>query len=174
MRSRIHGSTPVSANAFSPEFLDRFDERFDDEPPTAPEAEVAGLATVRELPDGRFGVFRSGETPERGHRPVVAFGDRSRALIAVAMLPGSGRDPAYRLRKKPDPEGYALLSGLDLDGEPEVAGHMALFDENLLAALAAGDGLARSPAALACLLLAAGKTTLARVGAILERLIAEA
>jgi hypothetical protein len=32
----------------------------------------------------RFSVFRLGESPERGHRPVAVFGERWLALLAAA------------------------------------------------------------------------------------------
>ena len=79
-----------SHNAFSPSFLHRIGER--DEPPTAGEADAAGPWRVFEMPGRRFGVFRLGESPERGHRPTAVFRERWLALLAAAVLPGTGRD----------------------------------------------------------------------------------
>src|ERR1700760_4333412 len=86
-----------SRNAFSPSFLHRISQR--DEPPTAGEADVAGPWRILETPGERFGVFRMGESPERGHRPAAVFRARWIALLAAAVLPGTGRDAAFRLHK---------------------------------------------------------------------------
>jgi hypothetical protein len=67
-----------SRNAFSPSFLHRISQR--DEPPTAGEADVAGPWRILEMPGRRFGVFRLGESPERGHRPAAVFRERWLAL----------------------------------------------------------------------------------------------
>lgn len=161
MRSSDHSTLSSSRNAFSPSFLHRIGER--DEPPSAGEADVAGPWRVVEVPQG-FGLFRLGESPERGFRPAVVFRSRSFALMAAAVLPGTGRDPAFRLRRDAGPEGYAIEEG---DGG-EVVGWCELFDESLLAALHAADSLARSPESLANLLEAAGQVALERAGAILD------
>jgi hypothetical protein len=155
-----------SSNAFDEDFLERFDE--ENEPPTASEAEVAGLGGVRPLPDGGFGLFLHGEGPERGHQPVGVFPERWRALMASAVLPGTGRDPLVVLRKEADPAGYALLSGLDLDGRPEVVGHLRVFDEAFAEAMHVAEALLRSPQCLAALLEAAGKVALEKAGKVLD------
>jgi hypothetical protein len=72
------------------------------------------------------------------------------------------------LRQEPEPEGFALLAGVDRDGAPEVVGHLRLFDEALASALHVVDALVRSPESLALLLEAAGKVALERAGAILD------
>jgi hypothetical protein len=153
-------SYPHSSNAFSPSFLEAFMQR--DEPPTGPEADVAGPWSVEPIPGLGFGLFRAGESLTRGFRPAAVFPDRWLALLAAAMLPGTGRDPLLRLKKEADPEGYAVA--LD-DGA--VVGHFELFDESLLEALNNAVGLVRSPWSLACLLEAAGPLALERCGAIL-------
>jgi hypothetical protein len=157
----------TESNAFTPEFLRRFEE-VEDEPPTAGEAEVAGPVRVRRLPDRRFGVFLAGR-----ERPVLAFRERSRALLAAGMLPCTGREAAYVLGKDAGPDGYPLLAGFDASGRPDVAGHMEHFDEKLAGALQAGDGVVRSPESLAYLMAAAGKAALERAGALLDRITAE-
>jgi hypothetical protein len=154
-------SIPSSANAFSSSFLHRIGER--DEPPAAGEADVAGPWHVEEVPGG-FGLFRLGESLERGFRPQARFRDRWLALLAAAVLPGTGRDAAFRLRKESDAEGYALEDGVDGD----VLGHFTLFDESLADALNTAASLVRLPASLACLLEGAGQVSLERAGAILE------
>jgi hypothetical protein len=46
---------------------------------------------------GVFGVFRSGESGPRGFRPYVACASRPLALLAAAVLPGTGREASFRL-----------------------------------------------------------------------------
>jgi hypothetical protein len=161
MRGFSHSSLSSSRNAFSPSFLHRIAER--DEPPTAGEADAAGPWYVAELSGGGFGVFRVGESPERGHRPAAVFRERWLALVAAAVLPGTGRDAAFRLRKDAGPHGFAVESP-----SGEVVGHLELFDERLLDGLRCGESLLRLPQSLADLLEAAGQVTLERAGAILD------
>ncbi len=166
MRSFDDGIPSHPANAFSAEFLRRFEER--DEPPTGSEADVAGPWFVEPIPGIGFGLFRAGESLARGFRPAAVFPDRWLALLAAAVLPGTGRDPLLRLDKEPDALGY----GVALD-DGEVVGHFELFDETLLDAVNVAIGLARSPWSLAFLLEAAGPLALERCGAILERWVSE-
>jgi len=161
MRSSRH-----SSNAFARAFLKRFEER--DEPPTGPEADVAGPWFVEPIPGLGFGLFRAGESLTRGFRPVAVFPDRWLALLAAAVLPGTGRDPLLRLSKEADPEGC----GVTLD-DGAVVGHCELFDEALIDGMNAVVSVIRSPWSLACLLEAAGPLALERCGALLERWIAE-
>jgi hypothetical protein len=146
---------PSTPNAFTPSFLHRIGER--DEPPTAAEADAAGPWRVEEIPGQGFGLFRLGE-----NRPAAVFRQRFLALFAAAVLPGTGRDAAFRLRKQAGPAGFAIEAG------GEVVGHSALFDENLIAALHMADSLARSPESLASFLEAVGQVALERAGAILD------
>src|SRR5436305_13437491 len=99
-----------SQNAFSLSFLQRIGER--DEPPPAGEADASGPWRVLELPGRGFGLFRTGESPERGFRPAAVFRERWLALLASAGLPGTGRDAAFRLAKEEGPAGYAVELGL--------------------------------------------------------------
>ena len=153
-------SYPDSSNAFSPSFLERVNEQ--DEPPTAGEADVAGPWLVEPIPGLGFGLFRAGESLARGFRPAAVFPDRWLALLAAAVLPGTGRDAFLRLNKEPDAEGYGVA--LDDGG---IVGHFELFDEPLLDALNVTVHLVRSPQSLAYLLEAAGAAALERCGAIL-------
>jgi hypothetical protein len=167
MRSSRH-CIPSSRNAFSDSFLRRIAER--DEPPMAGEADAAGPWHVEEVPAERwFGLYRLGESRARGFEPVAVFRDRSLALLAAAVLPGTGRDAAFRLHKDSGPDGFAVETG----NGGEVVGHTALFDENLIAALHVAESLARSPEALANLLEAAGPLALERAGAILDVQVAQ-
>jgi hypothetical protein len=165
MRSSDDSILSSSRNAFSPSFLRRIGEN--DEPPTAGEADAAGPWRVLELPGRGFGLFRIGESPERGHRPAARFRQRWLALLVAAVLPGTGRDAAFRLQKNSGPEGFAVETG----GRGEAMGHLELFDERLIEALHVAEGLLRSPEALALLLEAAGQVALERAGAILDERI---
>jgi hypothetical protein len=156
-------SSPQFTNAFSPSFLEQFLER--DEPPTGAEADVAGPWHVEPIPGLGFALFRAGESLGRGFRPAAVFPDRWLALLAAAVLPGTGRDAFLRLNKEEDAQGFGVV--LD-DGE--IVGHFELFDESLLDAINVLVGLARSPQSLAYLLEAAGPAALERCGAILAAL----
>ncbi|HKI02718.1 MAG TPA: hypothetical protein VKK31_12130 [Thermoanaerobaculia bacterium] len=165
MRSSRHCTVPSpssSRNAFSDSFLRRIGER--DEPSTAGEADVAGPWHVEEIAGEGFALYRAGEGRERGFEPAAVFRDRALALLAAAVLPGTGREASYRLHKDSGPAGFAVASG----NGGEVVGHAALFDENLIAALHVAEVLTRSPESLADLLEAAGPLALERAGAILE------
>ncbi len=160
----MHGFTdsilPSAPNAFTSSFLQRTAKR--DEPPTAAEADAAGPWRVEEIPGEGFGLFRLGESRERGFRPAAVFRQRFLALFAAAVLPGTGRDAAFRLHKEAGPAGFAIEAG------GEIVGHSALFDESLIAALHMADSLARSPESLARFLEAVGQVALERAGAILD------
>jgi len=160
MHGYENGTIPSSRNAFSPSFLTRIGQR--DEPPTAGEADVAGPWHVAEVPATGWGLFRAGEGPEGGGRPYAVFRHRWQALLAAAVLPGTGREPSFRLHKEEGPQGYAVEHG------PEVAGHLELFDEKLVDGLHVVEMLLRSPESLASLLEAAGQVALERAGAILD------
>jgi hypothetical protein len=147
-------------NVFTRPFLEKFGEV--DEPPTAGEADVAGRWEVEEIPHHGFGLYRTGEGWSRGLQPAAVFARRSVALLAAAVLPGTGRDAAFRLHKDADPSGYAVESAHGIDG------HLALFDERLVDALHVVEMIVRSPESLADLLEAAGSLALERAGAILE------
>jgi hypothetical protein len=164
MRGSKNRSTPSIPNAFSSSFLHRFEER--DEPPTAAEADLAGPWRIEEVPGRGFGLFRAGESLARGFRPAAVFPDRWLALIAAAVLPGTGREPMLLLRQEADAEGF----GLALD-DGTLAGRFELFDENLLGAMNHAIALLRSPLSLSFFLEAAGPLGLERCGAILEERI---
>jgi hypothetical protein len=162
MRSSRH-SIPASQNAFSPAFLHRIGER--DEPSAAGEADVAGPWHVEEMSAG-FGLFRLGESRERGFDAYAVFRDRWLAVLAAAVLPGTGRDSVFLLEKEADAAGFAVT-----DASGAVAGHVALFDEALVDALNVAAAVVRLPGSLAYLLEAAGQVALERAGAILDEQI---
>jgi hypothetical protein len=167
MRSSRHHKPSLPRNAFDSAFLRLFERR--DEPPTGPEADVAGPWRVEPIPALGYGLFRAGESLTRGFRPAAVFPERWLALLAASVLPGTGRDAFLHLSTEPDEDdGFAL--SLD-DGT--LAGRLALFDPAVVEALNQVVALVRSPWSLAYLLEAAGPLALARCGAILERWIAE-
>lgn len=147
-------------NAFAPEFLKRTTEL--DEPATAGEAETAGTAQVVPAAGGGFAVLGEGLSLDEGDPPVAIFHERSAALLAAAALPASGREPTYRLGQDADERGFPLYE------QGRIAGHLACFDEALVAALNHFDRLTRMPASLAQLL-EAGGLGLERAGRLLER-----
>jgi hypothetical protein len=148
-----------------------------DEPPTAGDADVAGPWRIEPIAwkgGGRgFGLFRIGESLARGHAPVAVFPSRWLALLAAAVLPGTGRDPLLRIDQQPDADGLYPLLLPGLHGE-EVAGQLRLFDEALVDAINTVAHLLQSPEALAWLLEAAGAVALEHCGAILDERTAAA
>jgi hypothetical protein len=164
-------TSAIHPNAFNPLFLRRLGER--DEPPTAGEADVAGPWRIEPIPGHGFGLFRIGESLSRGHAPVAVFPSRWLALVAAAVLPGTGRDPLLRIDPQADAEGVypLLLPGL---GGEEVVGRLQLFDEGLVDGMNVVIHLLQAPESLAWLLEAAGAVALERCGVILdERTAAE-
>lgn len=148
-------------NAFDRAFLEARAEH--DEPGTAGEAEVAG--PWKDEPAGALGfaVLREAESLAEGDRPAAVFFERSLALLAAALLPATGGEPALRLGREPDRHGFPVLEA------GKVVGYLRLFDESLLAALNHAHHLARSPRSLALLLDAVGGLGLELAGRILAR-----
>jgi hypothetical protein len=161
----------VHPNAFTQLFLRRLGEG--DEPPTAGDADVAGPWRIEPVPGWGFGLFRIGETLARGHAPVAVFPSRWLALLAAAVLPGTGRDPLLRIDPQSDADGAYPLLLPGRDGS-ELAGRLRLFDEPLVGALNVAAHLLQSPESLAWLLEAAGSVALERCGAILDERTAQA
>ena len=166
MRDFNESTSSISHNAFTPEFLQRIGER--DEPLTGAEADVAGPWVVEKMPGVGWGLYRAGEGAARQFRPHGVFRDHAVALLFAAVLPGTGRDKAFRIRKDAEGAGYAVESGPD----GQVIGFLALFDEILVEAAHAVECLVRHPASLANLLEAAGGLALERAGAILDARVA--
>ena len=172
MRSFDQRSTSsVHPNAFTTLFLTRLAEQ--DEPPTAGDADAAGPWRIEEIPGHGFGLLRIGETLARGFTPVAVFPSRWLALLAAAVLPGTGRDPLLRIDPQADADGVypLLLPGKDGD---EVVGRLQLFDERLVDAMNVAVHLLQAPESLAWLLEAAGAVALERCGAILDERTAAA
>lgn len=163
MRSSADGTIPSSGNnVFLHSFLERLGEI--DEPPTAGEADMAGPWRLGEIPgELAWGLFLPG-----ARQPYARFRHRSTALLAAAVLPGTGRDSSFRLDKEAGPSGFAIRGG-------EILGAVQVFDENLITALHVVESLVRSPESLATLLEAAGAVALERAGGVLaERFPSEA
>ena len=158
-------AVPSFRNAFQPDFLQQLGER--DEPVTAAEADVAGPWRLEKVEGEGWALFRAGESRARGYHPTAVFADRNLALLAAAVVPGTGRDRLLRLDNEGGSDGFAVT--LD-DGTP--VGSFRLFDEPLLDALNVVVGLVRSPQSLAYLLEAAGSLALERCGALLDERVA--
>ena len=156
MQVRVNDSTPCPSNAFTPVYLDRLAEG--DGPLTAAQADAAGPWIVVEIPGPGWGIFRRGESLAAGDHPTAVFRHRERALLAAAVLPGTGFDRLFRLQHERGPEGYAVESG------GEVVGHLKHFDPDLLAALHTAGALARQPESLADFLHGSGAVALERAG----------
>src|ERR1044071_2780211 len=172
MPHQRHSNPPAPltpSNVFHPEFLRRLDER--DEQITAAEADVAGPWFVLPIPGEGSGVFREGEHPLRGSRPAAVFADRFRALLAAAVLPGTGRESLLCLAGDPSPDGKGYAVRLD-DGT--VVGHCPQFEEELIASLNTVVDVLPGPGSLAYEMEAAGAVTLERAGAIFASRVAAA
>jgi hypothetical protein len=167
MQSRTDASTPLPANALTPETLRLLAER--DEPETAGEADVAGTPAVEPLPEGGFAVLPAGLSLALGHHPAGRFERRSEALIAAATYPGTGRDAAYRLASERGPHGFAVESRADW-GAPIAT--LDEFNQDWVDAMAKVDALARAPELLAMVMEAVGPLALERAGAILAARLA--
>ena len=167
MRGSLDGSTPNSPvrNAFHPSFLDRVAEQ--DEPPFAAEAEAAGPWHIEEIKGRGFGLFRPGESLGRGIRPVAVCETLWLARLLAAILPGTGRDRAFRLNPKPDLEGYAVESRGDW---ARAVAWLELFNDDIPEALHVALCLVRSPESLKLLLAAAGGVSLELTGAGLDEM----
>lgn len=163
MRTRQNGSTTVSANAFTQEYLELLSQR--DEPVTGAEADAAGPWHLEPHPQG-WAVLRQGESLEKGSTPTAVLLKQDAARLTAAVLPGTGRRLRYRLGKDAETLGYPLLD----DGR--MVGHLRFFDENLLAALNVADALVSMPRDLAWMLDGAGGLALDHAGKIaLERVL---
>ena len=163
--STLDPAVPTPPNAFDSTFLRRFDER--DEPPTASEADTAGPWTIEPVAGVGFALYRAGESRARGFKPVALFTERWLALLAAAVLPGTGREPLLFLSQEAGAGGSYTVTLKE--GRP--VGQLALFDESLVDHMNAAIGLIRLPQSLTNLLEAAGAVALERAGALLEERI---
>jgi hypothetical protein len=153
-------SPSKKSTIFIPEYERYLAER-DAEPGTDAEAEVAGPWQVVPLAAGGFGLFEIGEGPDTGALPAATFDHREHALVAAAVLPGTGRDPLFRLNPADHPEGFAIESA------GEVVGRLRLFNPEVTTALHVVGCLQRAPAALARVFESTSGPALARLGRVL-------
>lgn len=153
-------------NVFIPEFRQQ-KLAADTEPDTAAEAETAGDWKI--VPAGELGyaVLRRHESLERGDRPYATFLEPHLALYAAAVLPGTGRDPLFRLDGEETRHGHPVLR------EGRIVGYLRVFDPQLLAAMNSTDGVTRSPHCLALVLKATSGAGLEHAGRILAEELAE-
>jgi len=159
MRNHEDGSTPRPSNAFTPEFLARLDQH--DEPLTAAQADVAGPWIVVPVPSPGWAVLRQGESLAAGDVPRAVFLHRERALLAAAVLPGTGFDRLFRLQHERSPEGYAVESG------GQVVGYLHHYDPELVTAMHTAESLTRLPECLTRVLESSGAVALERTGRLL-------
>jgi len=152
---RLPQGLSVPRRIFAEEFLAYLAER--DEPVTAFEAEVAGPWHVEPDPQGGWAVLDEGESLAAGGGPVVTFLRKELAVIAAAVLPGTGRRLRFRLGDDPCERGFPVL----FDGA--VVGHSRHFREELVAAMTVVDALLSRPSDFAWLLAALGATAAGRV-----------
>jgi hypothetical protein len=85
-------------------------------------------------------------------------GGQENAVLVAAILPGTGRDPLYRLLPEETPRGFAIQS------EGEVVGHIPLYMPAVAEALHVVGCVLRSPSTLARVLQAGSGPALARAG----------
>ena len=164
-------TSAIHPNAFTQPFLSRLAEQ--DEPPTAGDADMAGPWRIEPIPGHGFGLFRIGESLARGFASVAVFPSRWLALLMAAILPGTGRNPFFRIENDPDADGvYPLILPSPEGGE--VVGRLQLFDEAAVDAMSVVAHLLQAPESLAYLLEAAGAVALERCGAILDERTATA
>jgi hypothetical protein len=155
------GKLKEVSNAFNPEFLLLAEEL--GEPVTAAEAELAGPWKVVEVAD-RFAVLRAWEDIEKGDVPWAIFTDREIAERTAAILPSLAAPLPWRMESRNGVDGFALLGP-----GGETLGYLQHSNPELLSALSVADHLARSPRALAALLMTAGAQALRHVGALVAR-----
>jgi len=158
---------PLPGRIFAPEFLAYLAER--DEPYTAGEADTAGPWHVERDPKGGWAVLRQGESFEKTTRinHTATFERREAALLASAALPGTGRDPRFRLASEPDDRGHPILQS------SQVVGHSEYFWEAFIDAVNVLDAVLSSPRAFALLIDAAGGLALEHVEKIVVRRLQE-
>ena len=162
-------SSNALTNAFSREFLDKLYGR-DEQPFAAVECESRGPWVAIERPVApsehhgeRWAVHRSWENPKTD-RPAATFRDRELAYLLAAGQEVGGRRSILAISREPDGDrGYAVLQ-LDLQGEMQVVGHLAVYDEDTFRAFQNLETLLRASEPLAQVLDAAGGSIVELVG----------
>jgi len=161
-------------NAFHPEFLRRRQER-EDEPAAALEAEARGpwMVFERALPVDdhdaeRYEVYRVWEDP-RKDRPAATFRDRELAYLYAAAQEIGGRGPVIRCSDRHTDRGHEVVHWV-AEGEPEVVGHIVIYDQDVLPVFQVLETMLRAIEPLAQVLDAAGSSIVELLG---RRLMAE-
>lgn len=94
--------------------------------------------------------------------PAVIAASYDTAMLAAALLPGTGRSPLVQLEEQPAALGFPLLAG-----SGELLGHLRFLNVDLARAMHVIECLRRSPLDYARVLYGARGTTLSRAGRIL-------
>lgn len=156
MKGDGRGTSAPPLEVFTSEALERL--RLRDEPPTAAEAELSGLWSVRRLGDeGWFGMFRLGEA-ERDEEPLLETRDHYLALLGAAALAVVTQGSKFRLDEQ------SRNGRFPLRREGEEVGSARVFLADICEVLDAFEAAIRSPSTLALILEAAGATALERAG----------
>ncbi len=151
-------------NAFSEEFLGLLETLDGIGSPS--EAELAGPWKVLAVAGG-FGLYEQWQDAEDAPRAV--FKERATALKFSAALSAAGREPLFRQEPDPNPEGsFNVLSSQGIEG------WLPHFQDRAVDLAHMADYCARSPFALAAILMAAGGATLRKAGELLARAEEEA
>ena len=119
------------------------------------ETEVAGPWTIHPVGD-LWAVSAEGDPPE------VMATSAEWALLAAALLPGTGREPFFHLREEPEAQGFALAG---LDGSPLL--YQRHYDPELARSLHVVECLWRDPLSYARVLHATRGPALTRAGRVL-------
>lgn len=146
-------------NAFAEDFLDLMATL---ELESSPEAELAGPWKVLAV-EGGFGLYEQWQDAEEA--PVAIFKDRATALKFSAALSAASREPLFRQEPDPNPEGSFNV----VSSQGGIEGWLPYFQDRVVGLAHMADYCARSPFALASILLAAGGATLRKAGELLAR-----
>ena len=114
-------------------------------------------------------MLRLGESFKKNTRtiPTATFESREAALLGASVLPGTGRDPRFRLASEPDDRGHPILEN------GRIVGHSEFFWEAFIDAVNVLAALMTSPRDFAFLLDAMGGLALEHVDKIAVARLAE-
>jgi hypothetical protein len=135
------------------------------------EAELGGPWKVEACPRG-FAVLREWESLERGDVPESVWVHEELALLAAVALSAVGREPLFQLGEEEGPDGFAVAAVYGKKGT-QVVGWVRHYHPERIDALHTLEHVARSPAALAREMEAAGPLALEHSGEILGRRMME-
>ena len=170
MQDETKSTRNPSPNAFSKDFLDKLHDR-EEAPFAALECEARGPWVAIERPVAgavhrgeRWAVHRPWENPKTD-RPAATFTDRELAYLYAAGQEVGGRRSILAISRDPDdgPPGTPVLQ-LDLEGQLQVVGHLAVYDEDTFRAFQVLETLLRASEPLAQVLDAAGGSIVELVG----------